>query len=112
MRETWLRTNRRILGLGMIFPAVGLAVGVWLLWLKSPAWQIGLTVIGFSAVAIALLAWQMVVPKLAGDGGDLLIFLRPDHRFGCRRNLLNVFSSVAELANLRPRMGMCRFVIW
>ena len=55
MRETWLRTNRRILGLGMIFPAVGLAVGVWLLWLKSPAWQIGLTVIGFSAIAIVLL---------------------------------------------------------
>jgi hypothetical protein len=77
MRETWLRTNRRILGLGMIFPTVGLAVGLWLLWLKSPVWQIGLTVIGFSAVAIALLAWQMTVPRLAGDEGELLIYLRP-----------------------------------
>ena len=93
MRETWLRSNRRILGLGMIFPAAGLTVGVWLLWLKSPDWQIGLTVIGLSAIAIALLAWQMTVPRLASDGGELLIFLRPGHPISIAGGIRRMFFS-------------------
>jgi hypothetical protein len=76
MRETWLRSNRRIMWLGMIFPAVGIAGGILLMQLKSPAWQIGLAVAVLGVVAIALLAWQMAVPRLASDRGELLIFLR------------------------------------
>jgi hypothetical protein len=76
MRETWLRSNRRILWLGMLFPAVGLAIGSWMLWQKSPTWQIGLAVVGLSVIGIAVLSWQIAVPRLANDGGELLIYLR------------------------------------
>ena len=81
MRETWLRSNRRILWLGMLFPAAGLAIGSWMLWQKSPTWQIGLAVVGLSVIGIAVLSWQIAVPRLAGDCGELLIYLRAGRPF-------------------------------
>ena len=92
MRETWLRSNRRILWLGMLFPAAGLAIGSWMLWQKSPTWQIGLAVVGLSVIGIAVLSWQIAVPRLAGDCGELLIYLsRPS--ISVARRICRMFFS-------------------
>ena len=82
MRQVWLRTNRRALGLGLILPALLLLVGGSLLLLPlDGALQIAASLLGVVLVAAgvlsacALLRW-MFTPRLVYDNGQLLVFLR------------------------------------
>ena len=94
--------------LGMTFPVVGIAGGILLMQLKSPAWQMGVAVAVLGVVAIALLAWQMAVPRLASNRGELLIFLRTAVRFVCQRSLRNVFFSAAGPGKSLPPVAIGR----
>lgn len=81
MHETWLRTNQRLLALGLIGPACGLlgsvAVGVWAaVAQRGWPWFVGCAVIGVPAViALAALARLLRAPVLAYSEGYLLVAL-------------------------------------
>jgi hypothetical protein len=75
MRETWLRTNRRILYLGMIFPGLAIFIGLLLMWLKAALpWTVAL--VGLGILMASLIAWQLSVPRLAYSSEELLVYLR------------------------------------
>jgi hypothetical protein len=81
MHETWLKTNRRILLLGMILPAVLCAVGLFVLWmqpLESAGWLQGIGWISIIAgiLLFVILAAQVRLPRLAYAEGLLLLHLR------------------------------------
>jgi hypothetical protein len=79
MREAWLKTNRRVLLVGMIPPI--LLVGVGLIpvavmtgadaWLQCGGWA----AVGAGVSLIALVAIQMRLPRLAYCDGQLLVYL-------------------------------------
>ncbi len=79
--EIWLRTNRRILLLGMILPAVLIMVGLILavaLGSEMGAW---LRILGWIMACVGLLlcgiiAVQLKLPRLAYSDRNLLIYLR------------------------------------
>jgi hypothetical protein len=83
MREVWLRTNRRALAMGMILPGLILAGSLGgLAWAAGTGrhWAIGLAFFSGALLALWMLGellfalWQ---PRLAFEGGKLLVFLEP-----------------------------------
>ena len=80
MPETLLRPNLRAIYAGVLLPAVTLIVGLALAlgpwqaetWLRGVGW----TLTAFSALILALLLRQTRQPRLAYEGGHLLIYLR------------------------------------
>jgi len=82
-REVWLRNNRRALALGMIGPLavalVGLAIFVVAAsesWWGRGTQVLGLVLAAFGLVSTALIAVEMLRPRLAYRDGHLLIRLR------------------------------------
>lgn len=81
MREIWLHTNRRAIGLGMLLPGsiallgAALAIAAWQL--EAAWWWLALG--GGCAAAglmmLASLAWWLPVPRLAYEPGELLVFI-------------------------------------
>ena len=79
MRQIWLKTNRRVLLVGMIPPILLLGVGLILLalvadgqlWIRYAA--SALVVAGL--VLVGLIAIQMRLPRLAYADGQLLVYL-------------------------------------
>lgn len=83
MREVWLRTNRRALAMGMILPGLILAASLGGLgWAVQTGrhWTIGLMFLSGALLGLWMLGellfalWQ---PRLAFEGGQLLVFLEP-----------------------------------
>jgi len=82
MRETWLRTNTRLIGVAAVWPVLfavaGLPVATGLFGMPSSPWLRGLgwLMLGFAACGMAFLIWQAGRPRLARDGDYLLVYLR------------------------------------
>lgn len=80
--ETWLRPNRRAIGLGFVLPTTLLATGVAIIWLLPnsgrggwiPTGIAGL-LIGIAVLLISSLAYHLRQPRLACSGGELLVYL-------------------------------------
>jgi hypothetical protein len=73
----WLKPNLRALGLGLILPAVLILLGAGLLAL-APALAgrlAGSLLVALGAALALLLAWQMCLPRLAYEDGNLLVYL-------------------------------------
>jgi hypothetical protein len=80
MPEIWLRANRRVLLMGMILPAVLIAVGVilglgWLAGLAAWVRYVGWTLFGIGLILAALITLQLRLPRLAYANGQLLVNL-------------------------------------
>jgi hypothetical protein len=78
MATVWLRTNTRAIFLGMILPALALAVGLFVVYgVESLAGRVagGLVAI-VSGLLLILLAVQLRRPRLAHEPGYLLVYLR------------------------------------
>ena len=79
MRETWLRTNRRVLSLGMILPIVFIAVGLIailamptdLAWIRYAGWIAAAA----GVLLLGLIGVQFRIPRLAYAQGRLLVYL-------------------------------------
>ena len=86
MQETWLRTNRRILLLGMILPGV-LVLGGLIVAATTQATAIAwLSYLGFAVSAAGLVLFGMLVPqmtrpRLAYSKGEVLVYLRSGRPF-------------------------------
>ena len=81
MIETWLNPNRRALALGMVLPAMETLVGVALVsgalpWGGRIAELFGVFTVLVGLAQIASLAWQMRMPRIAYERGELLFYLR------------------------------------
>ncbi len=106
MQETWLRTNRRILLLGMILPAVLVLGGLIVAGLAQSGDSSWLSYVGFtvSALGVALFAIllpQLIRPRLAYVNGQLRVYLRAGNRCLCLWKLWNVFSWAPASASCR-----------
>jgi hypothetical protein len=81
MREVWLKTNRRALLLGLVFPGVWLVAALASLALSVSSGQPWY----FSAVCLALalpplwmvvgLSYALLCPRIAYEAGELLVFV-------------------------------------
>jgi hypothetical protein len=81
MQETWLRTNRRILLLGMILPAVLILGGLIVVAVAQSgvrAWfyYVGLAAAAFGLALFVILLPQIFRPRLAYAEGEMLVYLR------------------------------------
>ncbi len=81
MQETWLRTNRRILLLGMILPAVLILGGLIVAVVGQSGGISWFNYVGFAVAAsglalLAILLAQMNRPRLAYAEGEVLVYLR------------------------------------
>jgi hypothetical protein len=81
MREIWLRTNHRILFLGMILPVTLIVVGVILgmnaladlgTWGRCCGW----ITVGVGLILLLLIGVQLTQPRLAYAKGQLQVYLR------------------------------------
>jgi hypothetical protein len=81
MPEIWLRTNRRVLFLGMILPAVLISIGLILAldvglnggtWLRVLGWT--MTIGGL--LLLGLIAVQLKLPRLAYADRQLLVYVQ------------------------------------
>jgi hypothetical protein len=77
MPATWLRTNTRAIGLGLIFPILVGLLGAALMQVESPLARLaGGAIAGISLLLVVLLLWQLRQPRLAYENGQLLVYLR------------------------------------
>ena len=78
MAQTWLKPNRRVLGWGMVPPVIVTAMGVWLAAVTSDAgplrWS-GFVLAAVGLILVLLLARQTMLPRMAFDEGNLLVYL-------------------------------------
>jgi hypothetical protein len=83
MAEVWLKTNRRALVLGMALPAAMLVVCfAVLIWSVAGGWHWALQLLLVALTAGALwmmgeLLYAAFRPRVAYEGGELLVFLEP-----------------------------------
>lgn len=81
--EVWLKTNRRALGLGMLLPAVLLAVcGVGFLWsvMTRQHWLVQLIVLLLAAAPLWMigeLVYALTRPRIGYEAGELWVFMEP-----------------------------------
>src|SRR5436190_22289795 len=81
MPEVWLRPNRRALLLGMIMPAVAVLAGAWgvayaLVTQASFWWMLpGVLIALVGIYLIGSLGFSLSLPRVAYEGGELLVFL-------------------------------------
>jgi hypothetical protein len=81
MQEVWLRPNRRVLGLGMIAPAIFTIIGVALFFTARSNENTLVQVLGaafalMGLILIAIAAIFLRTPRLAYAPNELLVFLR------------------------------------
>jgi hypothetical protein len=81
MTEIWLRTNRRILLLGMILPVVLVMIGLAIVFGLGQGAGAWMRFLGWATVGIGLLLWgiiavQMKLPRLAYAQQQVLVYLR------------------------------------
>jgi hypothetical protein len=78
MREIWVHTNRRALGIGMVLPLVTALLGAWAgavadsTWLSGAGWAL----CGVSSLLAIALAMQLRQPRVAFQDGQVLFHLR------------------------------------
>lgn len=118
MAETWLRSNRRALGWGLILPtSVGLAGAllasgamVDALWLRIAGW---LLIVPAAALA-GLLVWQIRQPRIGFADGRLLVQLRAGRAVAVPIELVECFllsRTAAMLPGRRHRESQTASVV-
>jgi hypothetical protein len=112
MSEVWLRTNRRALVLGMVFPAVvcvvSLAAFAWCLGTgRNWALQLVLLTVGVVALwMVGVMLYAMMRPRVGYEGGELLVFLEPTQATRLPIDIVEVFflgQGPSELPRLKGR---------
>ncbi len=96
MSEIWLRTNRRVLLLGMILPFVLVAVGLIVVLGRIAGDAVWVHVVGWLLFGLGLLLWgviwvQVRVPRLAYANGQVLVYLRASGPIGVPVELVECF---------------------
>ena len=78
MRETWVQTNRRALGFGMVPPLIAGVLAAWALVAVDSTWLRGAggAVLGGACLVLASLVAQMLRPRVAYQAGQVLFNLR------------------------------------
>jgi hypothetical protein len=78
MPVVWLKTNRRAVLLGMIFPVTLIALGISLLLATAQfiPRSLGALALAVGGALLGLLLWQLRQPRLAYGQGHLLVYLR------------------------------------
>jgi hypothetical protein len=112
MSEVWLRTNRRALVLGMVFPAVvcivcfaafGWCLGTGRHW----ALQLVLLTVGVVALwMVGVMVYAMLRPRVGYEPGELLVFLEPTQATRVPIDIVEVFflgQGPSELPRLKGR---------
>jgi hypothetical protein len=112
MSEVWLRTNRRALGLGIVFPALVCIVNWsafgWCLG-TGKHWALQLTLLTAGVVAlwmIGVMVYAMTRPRVGYEAGDLLVFLEPTQATRIPIDIVEVFflgQGPSELPRLKGR---------
>lgn len=112
MKEVWLKTNRRALVLGMLLPAVILAIAVaGLVWTvasgKHWAWQLPLLIVIIAPLwMIGEMLYALLCPRVGYDSGELLVFLEPTRPTRVPIDIVEVFflgQGPSELPKLKGR---------
>jgi MFS family permease len=110
MREVWLRPNRRALAFGLVLPLLGTILGAALV---GAAWSLGdwrwLQWIGWPLIALAgattgVLVHWLRTPRLAYEGGFLLVYLRSARPFCVPIEEVECFL-LGQVPSLTPGSG-------
>lgn len=110
MQETWLRTNRRILLLGMILPGVLVLGGLIVAALEQSGGMPWLRYLGIAAAGLGLLLFGILVPQLARprlaySDGQLLVYLRAGRPFRVPVQIVECFFMGAGAGQLPGAAG-------
>jgi len=112
MSEVWLRTNRRALLLGMVFPAVACVVS-WAAfgWCLATGrhWALQLVLLSVGVVAlwmVGVMVYAMMRPRVGYEAGELWVFLEPTEATRVPIDIVEVFflgQGPSELPRLKGR---------
>ncbi|HEY2413541.1 MAG TPA: hypothetical protein VGI40_14925, partial [Pirellulaceae bacterium] len=112
MSEVWLKTNRRALVLGMVFPAVVCVVSWagfgWCLG-TGRHWALQLILLTVGVVAlwmVGVMVYAMMRPRVGYELGELLVFLEPTQATRVPIEIVEVFflgQGPSELPRLKGR---------
>jgi hypothetical protein len=112
MTQVWLKTNRRALLLGMLFPAIvcllAWAAFAWCL-ATGKHWGLQLALLTVAVVAswmIGVMVYAMTRPRVGYEAGNLLVFLEPTKPTPVPINIVEVFflgQGPSELPRLNGR---------
>lgn len=112
MTEVWLRTNRRALSLGMLFPGVVCVVSWaafgWCL-ASGGNWALQLVLLTVGVVAawmMGVMVYAMSRPRVGYEEGELLIFLEPTKATRVPIEIVEVFflgQGPSELPRIKGR---------
>ena len=112
MSEVWLKTNRRALVLGMVFPAVvcvvSLAAFGWCLG-TGRHWALQLVTLTVGVVSlwmVGVMVYAMTRPRVGYETGELLVFLEPTQATRVPIDIVEVFflgQGPSELPRLKGR---------
>lgn len=110
MQETWLRTNRRILLLGMILPGVLILGGLIAAALNQSGgtpWlrYVGFAVAGLGLALFGILVPQLARPRLAYADGQLLVYLRAGQPFRVPVQIVECFFMGTGAGQLPGAVG-------
>jgi hypothetical protein len=109
MTESWLRTNRRALLLGMVLPGAlavaGLAALAWAI-ATGQHWGVQLLIVLLTAVPLWMmgeLLYALSRPRLGYEAGELLVFLEPTRATRVPIEIVEVFF-LGQGPSARPRL--------
>lgn len=110
MRETWLRTNRRILLMGMILPGVLVLGGLILAAMTQGGDAPGFAYVGLAAAAVGLTLFGLLLPqlkrpRLAHAEGELLVYLRSGRPLRVPLEIVECFFLGAGVGQLPGATG-------
>jgi len=111
MPEVWLRPNRRALLLGMIMPALAVFAGAWgvaiaLITQASFWWMLPGGLIALVGIyLIGSLGFSLSLPRVAYEGGELLVFLGAPEPVRVPIEIVEVFFVGQGASNLPPMKG-------
>ena len=108
--EVWLRTNRRVLLMGMILPAVLVAVGLLPVLALGPEKDGWVRILGTLGVFVgvflfAVIAIQMRSPRLAYADGQVLVYLRSGAPIGVPVETVECFFMGSGIGQVPGREG-------
>jgi fumarate reductase subunit D len=108
--EIWLRSNRRILVVAAVAPALLVALGLLVALdvvvaapVAARVVAIALAVVG--GILLVVLAWYARQPRLAYDGRHLLVYLRSNEPVGVPIEVVECFFLGSGLRELPGRRG-------
>ena len=110
--ETWLKTNRRALALGLVLPVlVAVLACAAAIWAAASGQhvvvQAGLLLLGAVGLwMVGQLGYAMTRPRLGYEAGDLLVYLEPTRPTRVPIGIVEVFflgQGPAELPKLKGR---------